>query len=255
MNIPRYDRALLLHSAKRDEVLSLAEVEQYGSDSFSDKNYVSIYGMPPRDWYNRGIRLLGRTAVECTRDSLGDLIGRDIASIAVKLPTESFVVVDPFAGSCNTLYWILRHLPNSRGVAFELDKQVFDLTRRNVAGLDQKIELIHGNYERLLEDRDIPRDDGIVVFVAPPWGTALDEIQGLDLRHTIPPITQVIDRVAQRYRDHRILFATQIYEKVNPASLTELQDMLQWTEIRLYSLNEAGRNHGILFGAKGWAPR
>ena len=31
-----YDRALLLHGSKRNEVLSLAEVEQYGLDSFAD---------------------------------------------------------------------------------------------------------------------------------------------------------------------------------------------------------------------------
>jgi len=57
-----YDRALLLHGAKRNEVLTLAEVEQYGIDSFGDADYVSIYGLRPREWYRRGIRLLGRTA-------------------------------------------------------------------------------------------------------------------------------------------------------------------------------------------------
>ena len=64
-----HDRALLLHGAKRYRVLTLAEVEQYGLDSFADADYVRIYGMPPREWYGRGIRLLGRTAVECTRDA------------------------------------------------------------------------------------------------------------------------------------------------------------------------------------------
>jgi len=59
--LPRvYDRALLLHGC--NEVLSLAEIEQYGADSFGDADYVSIYGMRPREWYSRGIRLLGRTA-------------------------------------------------------------------------------------------------------------------------------------------------------------------------------------------------
>src|ERR1700758_4428504 len=78
-----YDRTLLLHGSKRNEVLSLAEIEQCGLDSFGDTEYVSIYGMPPREWYGCGIRLLGRTAVECTRDALGDRIGRDVASVAM----------------------------------------------------------------------------------------------------------------------------------------------------------------------------
>jgi hypothetical protein len=57
-----YDRALLLHGSKRNQVLTLAEIERYGLDSFADCDYVSIYGMPPREWYRQGIRVLGRTA-------------------------------------------------------------------------------------------------------------------------------------------------------------------------------------------------
>src|SRR4029077_261937 len=131
-----YDRALLLHGSKRNEVLSLAEIEQYGLDSFADADYISIYGMPPREWYRRGIRLLGRTAVECTRDALGDRIGRDIASVAPAMPSNRFVVIDPFAGSCNTLFWILRHLRSSESIAFESDSQVFELTHRNLVAID-----------------------------------------------------------------------------------------------------------------------
>jgi hypothetical protein len=62
---PVYDRALLLAGSKRNEVLTLEEVRQYGIDSFSDPDYVRIYGMAPTAWYGQGIRLLGRTAVEC----------------------------------------------------------------------------------------------------------------------------------------------------------------------------------------------
>jgi hypothetical protein len=35
-----YDRALLLHGLKRNEVLTLAEFEQYGRDSFADHSGV-----------------------------------------------------------------------------------------------------------------------------------------------------------------------------------------------------------------------
>lgn len=252
---PVHDRALLLHGPKRDAVLSLREVQQYGIDSFSDADYVRIYGMPPAEWFGRGIRLLGRTAVECTRDALGDLIGRDVGAIAAKAPaTTRFVVIDPFAGSCNTLYWILRHVPGSEGIAFELDAQVHELTKRNIAGLDRKIELSHGDYLSLLESHRFPLDCGLIVFVAPPWGTALDEAAGLDLRRTTPPITGVIRAFARLYADHEILFATQVYEKVNPDSLADLQDVLDWSELRVYGINVEGRNHGILLGTRGWKP-
>ena len=252
--LPVYDRELLLHGSKRNEVLSLAEIEQYGLDSFGNTDYVSIYGMPPREWYGCGIRLLGRTAVECTRDALGHRIGRDVASVAACMPSNQFVVIDPFAGSCNTLFWILRHLPHSEGIAFESDPQVFDLTCSNLAALGQRIEVVHGDYERLIERFRFPEDRGIVVFVAPPWGTALDEVQGLDLNRTTPPINEVIEQVVRRFSHHKMLFAIQVYEKVSASSLNGIRTRLDWTELRIYDINERGRNHGVFLGSEGWAP-
>src|ERR1700758_1715720 len=186
--LPVYDRELLLHGSKRNEVLSLAEIEQYGLDSFGNTDYVSIYGMAPRAWYGCGIRLLGRTAVECTRDALGERIGRDVASAARRMPSDHFTVIDPFAGSCNTLFWIHRHLPNSEGIAFESDPQVFGLTHRNLVMLGQRIELVNGDYASL-EPCPVPENRGVVAFIAPPWGIGLDEAQGLDLSRTAPPIS------------------------------------------------------------------
>jgi hypothetical protein len=116
---------------RRDAVLELWEVQRYGSDSFGDADYVSVYGLRPADWYGRGVRLLGRTAVECTRDALADAIGKDVARVAASVPAAArALVVDLFAGSGNTLYWLLRHLPGARGVGFESDAGVFRLTRK-----------------------------------------------------------------------------------------------------------------------------
>ena len=41
----RYDRAFLLGSSKRNDVLELWEVERYGRDSYGDPDYVSVYGL------------------------------------------------------------------------------------------------------------------------------------------------------------------------------------------------------------------
>lgn len=252
---PVYDRALLLHGPKRDEVLTLEEVRQYGIDSFSDPDYVRIYGMAPSAWYRQGIRLLGRTAVECTRDALGNRIGRDIASIAATLPkTTHFTVIDPFAGSCNTLYWILRYVPNSQGMACEFDSRVYELTKRNIAGLDRTIDLQHGDYQSLLADRHLPPDHVLIFFIAPPWGAALEEVAGLDLRRTTPPVTDIIGDITRTYPSQRVLLTTQVYEKLNPTSLRDIQALLDWSELRVYDLNDAGKNHGILLGTSGWKP-
>ena len=252
---PFHDRALLLHGAKRNQLLSLEEVRRYGSDSFSEPDFVRLYGMTPAEWYARGVRLLGRTAVECTRDAVADRIGRDVATVAASLPAPGrWVVVDPFAGSCNTLYWILRHVPHSRGIAFEFDPQVFRLTKQNLAVLDRSIDLRAGDYGIMLGQVDIAPDEALIVFVAPPWGTALDETEGLDLRRTEPPITEIIAKVGDSFPTKRILFAVQVYEKLNNESLAEVQGKLDWSDLKIYDFNVAGRNHGILLGARGWTP-
>ena len=91
-----YDRQLLLHGEKRNAVLELPEIHRYGLDSYGDADYVSIYGLQPAQWYAGGIRLLGRTAVVCTRDALGSAIAKDVAGIAAN--SAQAIVVAPFMG-------------------------------------------------------------------------------------------------------------------------------------------------------------
>jgi hypothetical protein len=246
---------LLLHGAKRNELLTLEEIRRYGSDSFSDPDFVQLYGMTPAQWYARGVRLLGRTAVECTRDAVADRIGQDVGAVAASLSAPGgWVVVDPFAGSCNTLYWILRHVSQSRGIAFEFDPRVFQLTEQNLAVLDRAIDLKRGDYGVLLGQVDIAPGEAVIVFVAPPWGTALNETEGLDLRRTEPPVTEIIAEISDAFPASRILFAVQVYEKLDKGSLAELQGKLDWSDLKIYDFNAAGRNHGILLGTSGWTP-
>jgi len=252
---PSYDRALLLVGARRNAILDRWEVQRYGADSYRDPDYVSIYGLRPAEWYAKGIRLLGRTAVECTRDDLGDAIGRDVAGIALMAPPSGgTLVIDLFAGSGNTLYWMLRHQPSARGLGFELDPAVFDLTRRNLAILGLPIDVTNVDYRAGLAGAAVPADRLLVVFIAPPWGDALGATAGLDLRRTTPPIVEIVDVLAARFGDHRLLCAIQVHETVEPASLAELTPRFDWSALRVYHLNAPGENHGVLLGTRGWAP-
>jgi hypothetical protein len=257
MNVqhPLYDRELLLQGAKRNVVLELWEVERYGSDSYGDTDYVSIYGMRPADWHAKGARLLGRTAVECTRDNLADAIAKDVAAIAARRPpkTRTFVV-DLFAGSGNTLYWLLRRLPGARAVGFESDPGVFGLTRQNISALALPIDIRNTDYLSGFAGLSVMPDDLLIAFIAPPWGNALDRTNGLDLRHTAPPITDIVDCLLQRFAKNRLLCTIQVYEMVVPASLSELRSRFDWSALRIYDLNMPGQNHGLLLGSKGWTP-
>ena len=250
-----YDRELLLGRSKRDAILELWEVQRYGADSFEDTDYVSVYGMGPADWYGAGIRMLGRTAVESTRDRLAAAIAEDVAAIAgSEASTSPSLVIDPFAGSANTLFWILRRLPGARGVGFELEERVFALTHRNLAIVSSPIELVHTDYAAGLGDVTPPTDGSLIVFVAPPWGDALDPTSGLDLRRTMPPVAEIMDMLFGRFPEHRLLLAIQVYERCDPASLAELEARFDWSDLRIYDLNNAGGNHGIMLGTRRWVP-
>jgi hypothetical protein len=250
-----YDRELLLFGAKRNAILELSEVQRYGGDSYGNTDYVSIYGMRPSDWYAKGGRVLGRTAVECTRDGLGDAIGNDVAAIAARCPaTSRMLVVDPFAGSANTLYWLQRHLPSARGVGFESDIGVFGLTRQNIAALGLPIDILNFDYLSGLTGISVAPGEMLITFIAPPWGNAFDSTSGLDLQRTRPPITDIVDFLLHRFSQNHLLCVIQVCEIVVPVSMVEVRARFDWSTVRIYELNVRGQNHGILLGTKGWAP-
>ena len=154
---PRYDRDFLLSPAKREQIVELWEVEKFGRDSFGDPDAVSLYGMRPAVWHAKGVRILARTALEAVRDPLGECIGRDVARVAATAPLGSaFAVIDPFAGSCNALWSILRHLPSAKGIGFEAERAIFEMSTRNIASLGAPIGLFHGDYRTLLGQHRYP---------------------------------------------------------------------------------------------------
>jgi hypothetical protein len=253
MSVRAYDRQLLLLGAKRNAELDLLEVQRYGTDSYGDPDYVSIYGLRPADWYAKGVRVLGRTAVECTRDVLANAIGKDIAGVAAAAPAvNNALMIDPFAGSGNTLYWMLRHLPGARGVGFELDPVVARLTLRNFATLKLPVRFVQTDYQDGLANLIVPKEQLLVFFIAPPWGDALSDTTGLDLRRTAPPVTEVVDFAAQRFAENPLLFAIQVYEVVDASSVTELKTRFHGSALRVYSFNAPGQNHGVLLGTRGF---
>src|SRR5215471_14217267 len=247
----RYDRSFLLTGTKRNTVLELWEVERYGIDSYGDAEWVSIYGLRPSEWYARGVRLLGRTVVECTRDSLGDAIGRQVAA---PVRQASPLVVDLFAGSGNTLHWLLRHLPGARGLGFEIDPRVFALTKANLETLALPVKILNVDYVTGLADVRRARDQLLVVFIAPPWGEALDRTSGLDLRRTTPSITEILDVLGRDVRANPLLCVVQVYERLVPGSLAEVRTRLDWSELRIFDQNVPGEKPGVLLGTRGWIP-
>jgi hypothetical protein len=251
----KYDRDFLLSEPKRNQIVELWEIEKYGRDCFADPDHVHLYGMAPKDWYRRGVRILARTCLEAVKDPLGGKIGTDIAEVVSRTPVKRAVgVVDPFAGSCNGLHSIVRHLPGSKGIGFELDTKVFELTSGNIAHLGAPIELIQGSYKDLVGRHNHPSDYLVVVFLAPPWGDALKPSTGLHLDQTKPPILAIVRDFEEVYGSQLVLYATEVHELNEPIALKALADAFEWTDLRIYDVNAPGLQHGILMGTRRWSP-
>ena len=250
-----YDRDFLLSAEKRNQLIELWEVEKYGRDCFNDPNHVHLYGMPPKEWYQRGVRILARTCLEAVKDPLGNKIGTYIAAVLARARDNRGIgVVDPFAGSCNGLYAILRHLPGSKGIGFEVERAVFDLTTRNIAHLNAPIELACGSYKQLVASRKHPADQLIVVFLGPPWGDALQPDTGLHLDRTKPPILEIVHDFEKVYGMQPVLYVTEVHEVNELKALKALEAAFDWSDLRIYDVNAPGLQHGVLLGTKRWRP-
>ncbi len=251
--LPRYDRDFLLSPAKRNQVVELWEVEKFGRDSFGDPDAVALYGMRPANWYARGVRILARTTLEAVRDPLGNRIGQDVARIVATVPSGSSIgVIDPFTGSGNGLYSILRHLPGAEGIGFEFEPAIFDMTTRNLALLGAPIRLFQGDFRTLLGTHRFPLGYRIVAFLAPPWADALNAATGLDLGRTKPPVAEIIDAFERVYGDSPLLYVIEVHERLVPEPLAALRARFEWSEVSVYDLAGPTGRHGVLLGTKRW---
>ena len=250
-----YDRDFLLSPGKRNQEMALWEVEKFGIDSFGDPDYVSLYGMRPAEWHARGVRLLARTTLEAVRDQLGAVIGQDVARRVAGVPAGTpFGVIDPFAGSCNGLYWVLRHVPNATARGFELDDTVFALTSRNLTllGLDRQIEVVQGDYRRLIGQRAFPPGHHLVVFLAPPWADALTPSAGLDLGRTRPPVGEIVDDFERVYAGHPVLYVVEAHERLVPGPLAALRRKFAESDLQIYDVAAPHGRRAMLFGSNRW---
>jgi hypothetical protein len=139
-------------------------------------------------------------------------------------------------------------------VGFELDDAVYEASQRNLSLLDLDLELVHVDYEAGLRTLAVAEDELLLVFVAPPWGDALDETTGLHLGRTSPPVTEIIDLLTAIFGRHRLLLATQIYESVVPSSLEEVRARFEWSAVTIYEIDVPGHNQGLVLGTIRWQP-
>ncbi|MEZ7129044.1 class I SAM-dependent methyltransferase [Nonomuraea sp. AD125B] len=180
-------RAELL-GPSRTRLLTGPELIQVGLQVYGAPAAFSLYGVPAPEMAGCGLRLLGRTAIECTVDAYAAPVA---AALAERVPAAGRppLVADLFCGSGN----LGRHLAAALGVrahASELDPAVHAATRHNLTALGIDIDLRLEDYRDLL-GRLTPHGPHDTYVVEPPWGPAFTE-QGLDLTATAPPVPEIL---------------------------------------------------------------
>ena len=117
------------------------------------------------------------------------------------------------------------------------------------------VDIRNVDYVSGLADVRVSAEQLLVVFIAPPWGEALDPTSGLDLRRTAPSITEILDVIGREISASPLLCVIQVLERLVPGPLAEVRTRFDWSELQIFHLNAPGEKPGVLLGANGWNPR
>lgn len=207
---------------KRAKILTGEELCDASMRLYGDPDHLRIYGMTPRELGARGVRLFGRTAVECTTDPHAIAIARAVREQAQALGLTRWSVVDLFAGSGNFLFHLAAEAGADPALGFERDPAIFELTRANLERTGSRAQLHLGAFQDALRPDVVPGDRACVVCLHPPWGDGFSFQDGLDLRKTDPPTGDILRTVQERLPGYRLVFVHHIHEKMVEASVDEV---------------------------------
>jgi len=182
--------------------------------------------MGPLAWYVLGFRILGRTAVEVTRDQHAQFLARSVAGTLDSHGYRIADLIDPFVGSGNLLYHFLLATKASRGVGLDINADVLALTERNFSRLHLLGRLRHTSVTFRRQDwsqsPSYIENRATLVIVHPPWGDAFNKA-GLDLRKTTPPVSEILQTLRRRAGTAPIFAMIQIHPMMVTASLEAIK--------------------------------
>lgn len=224
-------RQTLLDRPLATQVLDLNQLHKAAQDLCGDSEDLRVYGMETDEWYQMGIRILGRTVVEAIRDPQAAFIAASVASSVEAEALKEAVLVDLFVGSGNLLHHFIRKTKPSRAVGFDIDPTVLALTASNFRTLSRKeprdatrTEFIVGDWRAGLKTMKTEAEEGktVVALVDPPWGEAYTH-EGLDLRRTSPPIPVILRALRAVHGTGPLFAVIKTIPSVVADSFTEIQ--------------------------------
>ena len=181
-------RADLLGPGRSRRLFS-SDLVEIGRALYGDPDLLSLYRVPAAEMDARWLKLVGRTAAECTVDRLCVEAAAAVARLVADARGPRRVV-DLFAGSCNIAFH-LAQAPNVVCHASELDPMVYRAVRHNLSLLEAPVHLHNADYRDLLGMLPAwgPND---VYVVDPPWRYGPS---GRDLSRTAPALADVIENI------------------------------------------------------------
>ncbi|MGW2749075.1 hypothetical protein [Streptomyces sp. NPDC001450] len=202
----------------RTTVLAGEQLCEAGRLIYGRPEGLSLYGIPAPRMEAAGIRLLGRTAIECCVDDYAIAVAEALADLHSSRPHDAGapLLVDLFCGSGNFSH----HLGTRLGLtvhAAESDPDVHDAARHNLecVGADTRLHL--GDYGDLLGKLPA-QSDRDTYFVEPPWGPAFTPA-GLDLTRTAPPVPRILDDIMRAREGRPCLVAIKTNDQIAHDSL------------------------------------
>jgi len=210
-------RAELL-GPSRNRVLAGRELINAGTLIYGRPDGLALYGVPAPLMAARGLRLLGRTVIECSVDAYVENFAETIASPELGASAwTGGIVADLFCGSGNFGY----HLGRRLGMpvhASEIDPLVYAATRHNFQTMSIDVRLKHTDYRNLLHQLPAPSVNDIYI-IEPPWGTAFTE-DGLDLMMTSPPVPGILADIQGSRLGHPCFIAIKTNDQISNDSLS-----------------------------------
>ena len=205
--------------------LTFREIRRAGWELAGNPHDLRLFGMNPIAWYCLGIRIRGRTAVEVTRDQHAQFLGESVAATLGASGIAISDVIDPFVGSGNLLFHVLRATKATRGVGLDNNEDVMELTGRNFSRLRRfgrlKLAQLALHREDWVAAEHYIENRPTLILEAPPWGDAFDS-RGLDIRKTAPPMATVLERLAHCARTAPMFAMLQIHPLMVAESVTEI---------------------------------
>ncbi|GAB7184281.1 hypothetical protein ATKI12_4112 [Kitasatospora sp. Ki12] len=150
-----FDLRARLLGPLRNRPLTSGQLCEVGRIVCGHPDGLSLYGIPAPRMAAHGIRLLGRTALECVKDPHPALVAAALTDVLAGLPVSGArpVIADLFCGSGNLGHQLGRLLGprfGHRVLATELDPLVHAATRHNLTLVDSPVRLHHAGYRDLL---------------------------------------------------------------------------------------------------------